>query len=74
MISKEIDKLLEEENGQEKIYKLNKKYFDLVDKWEQTFTNSGLLTEYELSLGMDQLTGCLMKFGPIAGALESQKE
>jgi len=74
MTSRDIRILLEEDPKGEKLYKQYIKYFELVDTWAERFTNGDLLNEYELSEAMDRLTGCLMKFGPVAGALEALKE
>jgi len=74
MTSAKIKEILQEKNGKVKLYALCKKHFDLVDQWEERLTAGDLLNEYELAQCMERLTGCMMKFGPISGALESQKE
>lgn len=73
MTSKEVSEYLKDEQGVARLYKWAMRYFDLVDKWSETFTNSNLLNEYDLSLGMDQLSGVYAKLNPIAGALEAIK-
>lgn len=72
MTSKEVKEILDQENGQNKLYKVCEKHFNLVDKWEERLVNGDLLTEYELAECIDKLTGCQMKFSPIAGALEAE--
>lgn len=71
MTSNEVKKILNQENGQNKLYKMCENHFNLVDKWEDRLVNGDLLIEYELSECIDKLTGCQMKFSPIAGALEA---
>ena len=78
MLSRDVNTLIKEgDKGVEKLYKLHIKYFDLVDLWADRLTDGDLLDEYELSQCMERLTGCLMKLGSTAGALEallSEKE
>lgn len=75
MTAKEINKLIQEgEKGVAKLYKLHEKQFNLVDEWAEILTNGDLLNEYEIAQCMERLTGCLMKFGPVAGGLEALKE
>lgn len=75
MLSRAVNKLINEgDAGVEKLYKLHIKYFQLVDDWAERLTNGDLLDEYELSSCMERLTGCLMKLGSTAGALEAIKE
>lgn len=71
MTSKDVRKMLEQENGQNKLYKICETHFNLVDKWEERLVTGDLLNEYELSDCIDKLTGCQMRFSPIAGALEA---
>lgn len=75
MTSRDINKLIKEgEKGVTELYKLHIKYFNLVDEWADRLTDGDLLDEYELSQAMERLTGCLMKLGTVAGALEALKE
>lgn len=75
MTSREVNKLIREgEAGVAKLYKLHEKEFNTVDEWAEKLTNGDLLDEYEIAQCMERLTGCLMKFGTVAGALESLKE
>lgn len=75
MLSKHVNKLIKDnDKGVEELYKLHIKYFDLVDQWAERLTNGDLLDEFELSQCMERLTGCLMKLGSTAGALEAIKE
>jgi len=72
MTSRDINKLIKEgDKGVEKLYASHMKYFNLVDTWAETLTNGDLLDEYEISQCMERLTGCLMKLGTVAGALEA---
>ncbi len=72
MTSRDVNKLIkEDEEGVEKLYASHMKYFDLVDKHADILTNGDLLNEYEIATCMEQLTGCLMKLGTVAGALEA---
>jgi len=72
MTSRDVNKLINEgEKGVEELYKKHMKYFDLVDKHADILTNGDLLDENEIATCMEQLTGCLMKLGTIAGALEA---
>ncbi len=75
MLSRNVNKLIREgEKGVNELYKQHIKYFDLVDEWAERLTNGDLLDEFELSQCMERLTGCLMKLGSTAGALEAIKE
>lgn len=75
MTSKDVNKLIKEgEKGVEKLYKEHIKYFNIVDEWSDKLTNGDLLDEYEIAQCMERLTGCLMKLGTVAGALEAIKE
>lgn len=72
MTSKDVNKLIKEgEKGVEQLYKLHIKYFDIIDEWAERLTNGDLLDEYEIAQCMERLTGCLMKLGTVAGALEA---
>lgn len=72
MTSRDVNKLIQEgEKGVEKLYATNMKYFDLIDKHAEILTDGDLLDEYEITTCMEQLTGCLMKLGTVAGALEA---
>jgi len=72
MTSRDVNKLINEgEKGVEKLYSLHMKYFDLVDTHADILTNGDLLDENEIAICMEQLTGCLMKLGTVAGALEA---
>ncbi len=72
MLSRDVNKLLKEgDKGVEKLYKQHIKYFDLIDLWADRLTDGDLLNEYELSQCMERLTGCLMRLGSTAGALEA---
>lgn len=75
MTSRDINKLVKEgDEGVAELYKLHIKYFDIVDEWSERLTNGDLLDEYEIAQCMERLTGCLMKLGTVAGALEAIKE
>jgi hypothetical protein len=75
MTSRDVNKLVKDgENGVSELYKTHMKYFNLVDEWAERLTNGDLLDEYEIAQGMERLTGCLMKLGTVAGALEALKE
>jgi len=75
MTSRDINKLINEgDKGVAELYKLHIKYFELIDTWADRLTDGDLLDEYELSQCMERLTGCLMKLGTVAGALEALKE
>lgn len=75
MLSRDVNRLVKEgEKGVAELYKQHIKYFDLVDTWAERLTDGDLLDEYELSQAMERLTGCLMKLGSTAGALEALKE
>ena len=54
------------------IYKSDR--MKLFYEWAEKLTDGDLLNEYELSQCMERLTGCLMKLGSTAGALEALKE
>ncbi len=72
MTSRDVNKLINDgEKGVEKLYSLHMKYFDMVDKHADILTNGDLLNEYEIAKCMEELTGCLMKLGTVAGALEA---
>ncbi len=72
MTSREVNNLIKEgEKGVEELYKQHMKYFDLVDKHADILTNGDLLDENEIATCMEQLTGCLMKLGTVAGSLEA---
>ena len=72
MTSRDVNKFINEgEKGVEKLYTEHMKYFDLVDTHADILTNGDLLDEYEITTCMEQLTGCLMKLGTVAGALEA---
>ncbi len=72
MTTRDVHKLIKEgEKGVEQLYKLHMKYFDLIDHHSEILTNGDLLDENEIANCMEQLTGCLMKLGTIAGALEA---
>ncbi len=72
MTSRDVNKLIQEgEKGVEKLYKVHIKYFNLIDEWAEKLTNGDLLDEYEIASCMERLTGCLMKLGTVAGALEA---
>jgi len=72
MTTRDVNRLISEgEKGVEELYKLHMKYFDLVDKQAEILTNGDLLDEFEIAQCMEQLTGCLMKLGTVAGALEA---
>ncbi len=72
MTTRDVNKLISEgEKGVEELYKVHMKYFDLVDKHADILTNGDLLDENEIATCMEQLTGCLMKLGTVAGALEA---
>lgn len=70
MTSKEIFSLYNE-GKLEELYKSCKRHFSLVDEWEEKLISGDMLSEYELADCIDKMTGCLMKFSPIAGALEA---
>ena len=75
MTSRDVNLLIKEgDKGVAKLYKAYSKYFQLVDDWSERLTNGDLLDEYDISQCMERLTGCLMKFGTVAGALEAIKE
>ena len=75
MTSRDVNKLIKDgEKGVSELYKIHMKYFNLVDEWAERLTNGDLLDEYEIAQGMERLTGCLMKLGTVAGALEALKE
>jgi len=75
MTSRDINKLIKEgDKGVAELYKLHIKYFDVIDMWAERLTNGDLLDEYEIAQCMERLTGCLMKLGTVAGALEAIKE
>jgi len=78
MTTRDVNRLISEgEKGVEELYKKHMKYFDLVDHHSEILTNGDLLCENEIAVCMEQLTGCLMKLGTVAGALEalmSEKE
>ena len=75
MTSREINDLVKEgDKGIKELYKIHARYFNLVDTWSERLTNGDLLDEFEITECMEKLTGCLMKFGVVAGALESIKE
>ena len=72
MTTRDVNKLISEgEKGVEQLYKLHMKYFDLIDHHSEILTNGDLLDENEIANCMEQLTGCLMKLGTVAGALEA---
>lgn len=72
MLSRDVNKLINNgEKGVAELYKLHIKYFDLIDTWADRLTDGDLLDEFELSQCMERLTGCLMKLGSTAGALEA---
>lgn len=73
MTSAEVKKYYDEGNVAE-LYKVTKKYFDLVDEWADKMVAGNILNEYELSQCMEQLNGCQAKLNPIAGALEAMVE
>lgn len=75
MTSREINDLVKEgDKGIKELYKIHSRYFNLVDTWSDRLTNGDLLNEFEISECMERLTGCMMKFGVVAGALEAIKE
>ncbi len=75
MTSRDVNKLVKEgDKGIKELYKIHVRYFDLVDTWSERLTNGDLLNEFEIAESMERLTGCLMKFGVVAGALEAIKE
>ncbi len=70
MLSKEIKQLYD--NGEvDKLYKINSKYFALIDEWADKLIGGDLLNEYELGQAMEQLNACQTKLNPIAGCLEA---
>ncbi len=72
MLSRNVNKLIKEgDKGVKELYKNHIKYFELIDEWADRLTDGDLLDEYELSQCMERLTGCLMKLGSTAGALEA---
>lgn len=72
MTSRDVNKLIKDgEKGVEQLYKLHIKYFDLIDTWANKLTDGDLLCEYEIAECMERLTGCVMKLGTVAGALEA---
>ncbi len=72
MTTRDVNKLISEgDKGVEELYKVHMKYFDLVDHHSEILTNGDLLDENEIANCMEQLTGCLMKLGTVAGALEA---
>ena len=72
MLSRDVNTLIKEgEKGVAELYKQHMKYFNLVDEWADKLTDGDLLDEYELAQCMERLTGCLMKLGTVAGALEA---
>lgn len=73
MTSAEVKKYYDEGKIND-LYKINEKYFALVDKWADQMIAGNILTEYELSQAMEQLNGCQCKLNPIAGALEAMVE
>lgn len=75
MVTRDINKLIQQgDEGVKKLYDLHLKYFKMVDDHAERLTNGDLLDEYEIAKMMEELTGCLMKFGTVAGALEALKE
>ena len=75
MLSRHVNEMIKKgDKGVEELYKSHIKYFNLVDQWAETLTDGDLLDEFELSQCMERLTGCLMKLGSTAGALEAIKE
>lgn len=75
MTSREINDLVKDgDKGIKELYKVHSRYFELVDQWSEKLTNGDLLNEFEIAESMERLTGCMMKFGVVAGALEAIKE
>jgi len=53
------------------LYKIFKKYFDLIDFWADKMVDGDLLSEEELKYAMQQVNGSQTKINPVAGALEA---
>lgn len=70
MVSAEVKKYYEDGKISD-IYKICKKYFDLIDSWADKMIDGDLLNEYDLKFAQQQLNGCQTKLNPIAGALEA---
>jgi hypothetical protein len=73
MTSREVYQFLETQS----VKALYDKYinvFNMIDKWEEIFIRGDLLNEYELSLVVDQATGCYGKLSHAVNALESYFE
>jgi len=73
MTSAEVKRYYDE-GKMDALYKINEKYFTLVDKWADQMVAGNILTEYELNQLMEQLNACQTKLNPIAGALEAMVE
>jgi len=72
MTTRDVNRLITEgEAGVARLYSLHMKYFKMVDDHADTMCDGDLLQEHEIAQIMEQLTGCLMKLGTVAGALEA---
>lgn len=73
MTSKEI-KAYYDTGKIDELYKINKKYFDLIDSWADKMIEGDILNELELAQAMEQINACQTKLNPIAGCLEAMAE
>jgi hypothetical protein len=73
MTSKEVYQFLES-NSVKNLYDKYTNVFNMIDKWEEIFIRGDLLNEYELSLVVDQATGCFGKLSHVLNGLESYFE
>jgi hypothetical protein len=73
MTSKDIMNYVEVEG----LDKLLQKFIlcqNMLDKWSDTFIQGDLLNEFELSLALDQSTGCFSKLVVVVNGLEAYME
>jgi hypothetical protein len=73
MTSREVYQFLET-NSVKALYDKYTNVFNMIDKWEEIFIRGDLLNEYELSLVVDQATGCYGKLSHVLNGLESYFE
>ena len=73
MTSKDISNYVEVE-GLDKLLKNYINCYNMLDKWSDTFIDGNLLNEFELSLALDQSTGCFAKLVIVVNGLEARME
>jgi len=73
MTSKDIERYVEVE-GLDKLLVKFVNCYTMLDKWSDTFIKGDLLNEFELSLALDQSTGCFAKLVIAVNGLEAYME